>query len=385
MDLPHNKDLEVAFVHDWLTTLGGAEKVLEAALEIYPRSPIFTLVYNPDLFADHPIRHREILTSFIDRLPFAQRHYRTYLPFMPYAIEQLDLRNFSVIISSSDAVAHGVIPAPDQLHVNYIHSPMRYAWRLYHQYMEESGLKRGLKGTIAKVVLHYLRLWDLSASSRVDRFVAPSDWVAKAIWRAYRREAAVIYPPVDVERFQPVNPRGDYYITISRLVPYKKIHLIVKAFSEFDLPLVVIGDGPEYDRISREITPNIQLMGWQPDHVAQEMLGRAKAFIHMAEEDFGIAPVEAQAAGCPVIAYGRGGVLETVLPGKTGVYFEDQSVKSLGKAVGEYEDGIYRFDIKDLRANAERFRKERFKGEFAKFVDRAWEEFRDAPKKNQSR
>ncbi|MCH7587365.1 MAG: glycosyltransferase [Chloroflexi bacterium] len=370
----HN-NFSLAFIHDWLTIKGGSEKVLQVLLHMYPKAPVYTLVYAANVFANHPVTDHEITTSFINKLPRAQTKYRSYLPLMPLAIEQFDLQDYQVLLSSSHAVAHGILPAADQLHINYIYTPVRYAWRLYHDYIIEANLNSGIRGAMAKVILHYLRLWDLAASQRVDKFISISHWVSKNVWRAYRRKSKVIYPPVDVDLFRPQHPRADYYITVSRLVPNKKIAMIIDVFSKLDYPLMVIGDGPELENLSSLATPNIDILGWQSDEVVREMLGRAKAFIQVAEEDFGIASVEAQASGCPVIAFGRGGVLETVIPGKTGVFFDEQIPASLQKVVQDFESGAYKFKTTDLLANVERFRRERFELEFGDFVDRAWEEF----------
>jgi len=370
-------DAQVAFVHDWLTAYAGAEKVLEAAIELYPNAPIYTLVYEPINFKNSPIAEHPIYTSFIERLPMGRSKYRTYLPLMPLAIEQFDLSGYDIIISSSHAVAKGVLVRADQLHISYIHTPIRYAWDLQFQYLKDSGLERGLKSAIARLILHYLRIWDAISTNRVDVLVANSRYVARRIWKVYRRSAKVIYPPVDVERFTPRSQREDFYLTLSRFVPYKKVDLIVKAFTKLGLPLVVIGDGPDFEKVKRYAGPNIKLLGHQPDSVVKDYLERCKAFVFAADEDFGIAPVEAQAAGAPVIAYGKGGVTETVIPGETGIFFPEQTVESLIEAVKQVESGKYTFDPERIRRNAERFSKSRFQHEFSELVDRAWSEFID--------
>ena len=366
----------LAFVHDWLTTWGGAEQVLAAALEVYPEAPVYTLIYRPEVFRNSVIGRHEIRTSFLDRMPFARSRHRAYLPLMPLAVEQFDLREFDVIVSISHAVAHGVLPQPGQLHINYICIPIRYAWHLHHDYLAQSGLRRGLKSIAARVLLHYVRLWDQLASDRVDHFVAISRWVARNVWRAYRRPADVIYPPVDVDRFEALSPREDYYITVSRLVPYKRVDLVVQAFARLGRRLVVVGDGPELPRLRAMAGENVRLAGWQSDESLRELLGRARAFVYAAEEDFGISPVEAQAAGCPVIAYGRGGASETVIDGKTGILYREQSVEALMRAVREFEQAPDRFRVEDLRLNAERFSRERFVREFRAYVEQKWDAFR---------
>ena len=366
---------KIAFIHDWLAVKGGAEKVLEAALELYPEAPIYTLVHKPEVFADSPLYSRKIIPSRIDRLPFARNRYRLYLPLMPLAVEQFDLRAFEVLVSMSDAVAHGVLTAPDQLHVNYVFTPMRYAWRLHHEYLEGQGFNRGLRGMAARLILHYLRLWDFAASRRVDEFIACSKWIARDIWRVYRRTAEVIYPPVEVDRFNPLRKRDDFYLAVTRLVPYKRLGLLVEAFNELKLPLRIVGSGPEFGKLKKRSGPNIELLGWRPQSEVTDLLERARGFVHAAEEDFGIAPVEALAAGCPVIAYARGGVLESVVDGETGLFFSRPEVPDLIEAIRRIQEGEIRFDPARLHASAERFRKERFQEEFSSFVSRTWDAF----------
>ncbi len=364
----------IALIHDWLAAYGGAERVLEAALELYPGAPIYTLVHRPQALRGSRINEHEIRSSFLNRLPGAGTAYRAYLPLMPLAIEQFNLQPYDLILSFSSAVAHGVLTGPDQLHINYIYTPARFAWHRYQDYMQ-FGLASGPRGWLARLVLHYLRLWDLAASHRVDRFVAVSQWIARAVWRAYRREAEVIYPPVDVDRFRPLSPRADYYITVSRLVPQKRIELIVDAFTELDHPLIVVGEGPEQRGLAARAGPNIQLLGWQSEEELQGLLGRARAFVHAAEEDFGIAPMEALASGCPVIAYGKGGLQEALVEGENAVFFSEQSARSLSAAVRALERGEQHFDPQELRRSAERFSKDRFKRKFASFVAGAWQDF----------
>ncbi len=373
-----NGEFSLAVVHDWLTSIGGAEKVLGATLEVYPKTPIYTLVYDPEIFAGHPLQTCRVTPSFIQKLPAARRKYRLYLPLMPYAIEQFDLRGYDVVFSSSDAVAHGVLTAPDQLHVNYIYSPIRYAWRMYQDYLDFSGLGSGLRSAAVRLVLHYLRLWDFAASARVDHFVAISDWVARAVWRTYRRQAVVIYPPVEVDLFQPLTPRKDYYIAVSRLVPNKRVDLIVEAFKKLPHELVVLGTGPEHARLANTAPNNVTFLGWQPQEVVQEMVGLARGFIHAAEEEFGIAAVEAQAAGCPVIAFGRGGVLETVSEGETGLFFRAQTAEAIRAEVERLERGEVVFDPRKLRRSVARFGKKRFKKEIADHLERLWKSFNAA-------
>lgn len=367
---------KVAIIHDWLVEYGGAEKVLQALLELYPDAPVHTLVYDPDGPCGPVTSGHRVETSFIQKLPRAKRRYRSYLPLFPLAIEQFDLRGYDIVISLSYSVAHGVLPQPDQLHINYICSPARYAWRLYHQYLQETGLTRGLKAWMVKATLHYLRLWDALAMNRVDHVVAISSWVAQNVWRVYRRPAEVLYPPVEVDVFTTQGDKDEYYLTASRLVPYKRLDLIVEAFARLpDKKLVVIGDGPEMRKLRELAGENVELLGYQPFEVLRDYLQRARAFVFAAEEDFGIAPVEAQACGTPVIAYGRGGVLETVLPGRTGLFFDQQTPEPLVAAIQAFEDQRGMLDLQAMRQNAERFSKPRFQLEFGRMVEREWEAF----------
>lgn len=348
---------------------------MSALLEIFPDAPVYTLIQDAEALRGSIFSRKCIQTSFINRLPFARRNYRNYLPLFPLAIEQFDLEAYDLVISSSYAVAHGILARPDQLHVSYIHTPLRQAWHQTHQFLNETGM-HGLKGAAARVFLHYIRLWDLAASRRVDYYVAPSRWAAQSVWRAYRRKAEVIHPPVDTDRFKPLSPRGDYYLAISHLAPHKRVDVIVEAFSRLGYPLVIIGDGRDTHKIRKLAGQNVKLMGRLPDAAVQELLGKAKAFVHAAEEDFGIAAVEAQAAGCPVIAYRKGGLSETVIEGKTGLFFDQQEPESLMAAVNCFEYGELSFKTEDLVDNARRFDQDRFKKEFKAFIETAWENFK---------
>ncbi len=361
--------MRVAVVHEWLTSHAGSEKVVEQILQLYPNADLFSLV---DFLAPeqrHFIGHRAVQTSFIQQLPWAKQAFRQYLPLMPLAVEQFDLSTYDVVISSNHAVAKGVLTAPHQLHISYVHTPIRYAWDLQHQYLQQAGLERGPKGALTRLILHYLRLWDTISANRVDRFIANSQFIAKRIWRAYRRPATVIYPPVNVSRFEWQHPRDNFYLTVSRFVPYKRVDLTVAAFNQLGLPLVVIGEGSEWSRIKAMAGANIRLLGQQPDAVVTDYMQRCKAFIFPAEEDFGITPVEAQAAGAPVIAFGRGGVTETVIDGKTGVLFSGQTVDSLVQAVQSFEMGMYELSRDHLRQQAEKFSIECFQTQFRQCVE----------------
>ena len=357
--------MRVAIVCDWLVVYAGAERVLEQILKIYPDADLFCLVdflpENQRGFIMNKLTH----TSFIQNLPCAKKNYRSYLPLMPLAIEQLDVSAYDLVISSSHAVAKGVLTGPDQVHISYVHSPIRYAWDLQHQYLQEANLTRGMKGWIAKAILHYIRLWDYRTAHGVDHFIANSEFIARRIKKVYGREADVVYPPVDVDAYEMCEDKEDFYLTASRMVPYKKIKLIVEAFNEMpDKQLVVIGDGPEYGKIKEIAKENIALMGYQPFSVLKEKMQKAKAFVFAAEEDFGITSVEAQACGTPVIAYGKGGALETVRSQeyreKTGVFFYQQTTNSIINAVRSFEDVPSRIEPQICRANAERFSVEQF-------------------------
>jgi glycosyltransferase involved in cell wall biosynthesis len=361
--------MKIAIIHDWFTVYAGAEKTLEQILKLYPQADIFTIVdFLPQKDRKFLAVHK-ITTSFIQNLPFARTKYRSYLPLMPLAVEQFDLSSYGLVISSSHAVAKGVITGPDQHHVCLCYSPIRYAWDLQHQYLRESGLDKGLKGWIAKYLLHRIRLWDLRTANGVDEFIAISNFIARRIWKVYRRESFVIYPPVNVEAFELHEMKEDFYLTASRMVPYKKIDLIVEAFSAMpDKKLIVIGDGPDFEKIKAKAGPNVTLMGYQPFDVLRDHMQRARAFVFAAEEDFGIAPVEAQACGTPVIAFGKGGALETVADRVSGLFFDTQSVESLCKAVERFE--TMHWDPEIISNNALRFENKRFRDEIQSLIDK---------------
>lgn len=367
-----------ALVHDWLPVYAGAERVLEQMIDTFPESDLFSLIdFIPDDQRDF-LRGKSVQTSFIQRLPFARTKYRYYLPLAPVAIEQFDLSDYDVVVSSSYAVAKGILTRADQLHISYVHSPIRYAWDLHHDYLEQGRLQRGPRGVIARLILHYMRLFDATSANRVDVFVANSRNVARRIQKTYRRPAHVIYPPVDVDRFEVCRKKEDFYVTMSRLVPYKRVDLIVEAFSEMpEKELVVIGDGPDFDAIRRAAGPNVTLLGYQPNDAVEYYLEHARAFVFAAEEDFGIVPVEAQACGTPVIAYGRGGAQETVLPGRTGVFFPEQTTEHLKEAVDAFESLRARMDPEEIRANAERFSPQVFRERFRQLVESEYNHFVD--------
>nr|WP_174771887.1 glycosyltransferase family 4 protein [Paraburkholderia sp. SG-MS1] len=351
---------------------GGAEKVLKNIIECFPNADIFSIV---DFLEDRDcVKGKTVHTSFIQKMPFARRRYRAYLPLMPIAIEQVDLSGYDLVISSSHAVAKGVLTGPNQVHVSYVHSPIRYAWDLQHQYLRESHLSTGIKSAMARVLLHYIRGWDSRSANGVDYMVANSQFIARRIRKAYQREATVIYPPVDLASMTVCTQKDDFYVTASRMVPYKRIDLIVQAFSQTpERRLVVIGDGPEMKKIKSCAGENVTILGHQPSEVLVDHLRRARAFVFAAEEDFGISVVEAQACGTPVIAFGRGGALETVvglpLDRPTGVFFGEQTLESLLEAVGRFENNAGLFDSRQCRRNAERFSTENFKAALTDFID----------------
>jgi glycosyltransferase involved in cell wall biosynthesis len=367
--------LRVAIMHDWLPVYGGAERVLEQIINVFPEADLFSMVDlipkgQRDFLQNKPVR-----TSFIQKLPFARKKYRSYLPLMPLAVEQFDFSAYDLIISSSYAVAKGIITGPDQLHICYCHSPIRYAWDLQNQYLTTAGLTKGPKSWIARFILHYIRSWDAQSATRVDSFMTNSQFVARRIEKTYRRQATVIHPPVDVGAFTLQSEKEGFYLTASRMVPYKRIDLIVEAFTATPhRELRVIGEGPDFEKIKAKAGPNVKMLGYQSFEVLKDQMQRARAFVFAAEEDFGIAPVEAQACGTPVIAFGKGGVTETVIEGGTGVFFDEQTVESLQAGVREFEEAEP-FDPIVIRRNAMRFSAERFQQEFALEVARAWEVF----------
>jgi glycosyltransferase involved in cell wall biosynthesis len=373
--------LKVAIVNDWLVTYAGAERVLEQIVACYPHADLFAVV---DFLPDRKFLQGKVArTTFIQKLPFAQRKYRGFLPLMPLAIEQLDVSAYDLVISSSHAVAKGVLTGPDQLHISYVHSPIRYAWDLQHQYLREAGLTRGVKSWVSRIILHYIRQWDARTAHGVDDFIANSGFIARRIEKVYRRPATVIYPPVDVDAFTRHDTKEDFYVTASRMVPYKKIDLIVEAFAQMpERKLIVIGDGPDMEKIRRKAGPNVKLLGYQPFNVLRDHFQRARAFVFAAEEDFGISVVEAQACGTPVIAFGKGGALETVLTETTstptGVFFSEHTVPSVQAAVARFEANIHRFTPANCRRNAERFSIGAFRQTFTTFVNEKYAQYRAA-------
>jgi glycosyltransferase involved in cell wall biosynthesis len=384
----------VAVVHEWLVNCAGSEKVLEQILLMLPQADLYAVVDFLPAGERGFLHGRTPRTSFIQRLPGARKRFRSYLPLMPLAMEQLDLSGYDIVISSNHAVAKAVITGPDQLHLSYVHSPMRYAWDLQHQYLRESGMVSGLKGAVARGLLHYLRQCDLASANRVDRFVANSGFIARRIAKVYRREAEVVHPPVDVRRFALREDKEDFYLAASRLVPYKCMPMIVAAFARMpQRRLVVIGDGPDMPRVRAAAAGagNVSVLGYAADEVLVDHMQRARALVFAAEEDFGIAPVEAQACGTPVIAFGRGGSLETVRglgshAEPTGLWFGEQSEAAVIEAVQRFESAARparddgrsthgAFSPRACRAHAERFAPEMFRARLGALVEGTWERF----------
>lgn len=352
--------MRIAIVHEWLESFAGSERVLEQMLLAFPQADLFALI---DVLPDSErgfLHGRSPRTSFIQRLPGARKRFRNYLQLMPIAVEQFDLAGYDVVLSSSHAVAKGVITGPGQRHISYIHSPMRYAWDLQAQYLREAGMERGLKSLYTRWLLHRMRLWDQSSAARPDLLLANSRWIATRIRKAWGRSAHVLHPPVNLDGFPLVTDKQGYFLVASRLVPYKRVELIAEAFAAMpDLALKIVGDGPNMARVraAAKGASNIELLGRVPHARLVELMGGARAFVFAAEEDFGIVMAEAQAAGTPVIAYAQGGAADIVLPGETGALFARQSAESIIEAVRGFQGA----SPLACRANAERFSEARFR------------------------
>lgn len=365
-------------VHEWLTEWGGSEDVTRLMLDCLPGSSLSATINFLSAENRARLNVANIQTTFLQQAPFVEKRFWNYLPLTPLAVESLDLREADLIISSSHAFAKGVLTTAQQLHISYVHSPMRYAWDLHHQYLADYKLDRGLKGLLARYMFHRLRLWDRQTANNVDLFLANSRHVQQRIWRTYRRPSRVLYPPVRVDSFKTQEKKEDFYVTVSRLVSYKRVDLIVDAFAAMPgRHLVVIGDGPEASALKQRCPANVTLLGWQPDDVVRQYLQSAKAFIFAAHEDFGISPVEAQACGTPVVAYGVGGAAETVCDVRqpavpTGVLFHEQTVSALVDAVEEFERVSGRISAQACRAWAEKFSESAFRQSFTSLVNEAW-------------
>lgn len=382
-------NLKIALVHEWLTVAGGSESCFKEMVKMFPEADIYALVADENCLDALNISKERVRTSFIQRLPFATKKWKSYLPLFPLAIESFDLSEYDVIISSSHAVAKGVITNCNQIHVCYIYSPMRYAWDLSHRYLKEAGLRKGLKGVIAHYMLHRLRIWDLISANRVDAFLPISNYISKRVESVYRRDSyRVIYPPVAVHEFTLQKNKEEFYLAASRLVPYKRLDLIVDAFRLMpDKKLVVIGDGPDKEKINQaaKIAPNVEFLGYQPFDILKSHMQRAKAFVFAADEDFGIIPIEAQACGTPIIAFGRGGSLETVhgcFVGEelnddvTGIFFSEQTESAIVEAVYFFEKHQVHFSPEKIREFVLRFSEDQFINKFKQSVLEIIENFR---------
>jgi len=371
--------MRVAVVHDWLYTVGGAEQVLREILKCYPDADVFTLfdLLTPD--ERKKLGFEKSHTSFLQKMPWLARHHRAYLPLMPIAIEQFDLSRYDLVISSSYAVAKGVITGPDQLHVAYVHSPMRYAWDLQHVYLKESGYDSGIRSAIARVILHRMRLWDVRTAHGPDAIFTNSQFVARRVKKTYGRDAKVIYPPVTLSSRDSVLPAGNHFLAASRLVPYKRIEPIVRAFNSMpDLRLVVAGDGPEAGRLRKLAGPNVSFAGFVSDRHLRELMATARAFVFAAEEDFGIVLVEAQSEGAPVLALGRGGARESIAasgPYATGMYFENAGPETIANCVRSFVARESLISRADCRQRAAFFSAERFRRQFVSAVNDELERF----------
>ena len=357
--------MKVAIVHEWLTIYGGSERVTEIFHEIFPDAPIYCLVYNektmPERFKNYDIR-----PTFIQNMPFAKKHYKAYLPIMPRAYEELDLTEYDLVISSSSACAKGVITRSDALHICYCHTPTRYLWEFYYEYVHNMGK---IKKTIISMFIHRLRMWDRLAADRVDNFIANSNYIAGRIKKYYRRDSKVIYPPVNTHLYNLSSKDEDYYLIVSRLVVYKKIDIAVKAFNKLGYRLIIIGDGPERKELERQASKNIKFLGRLTDEEIRDYYSKCKAFIFPGEEDFGITPVECQASGRPVIAYGRGGALDTVIDKKTGILFFEQTVEELINAVNKFEEHGVEYTKEQIKEHSNLFSVERFKLQIQEYIN----------------
>lgn len=357
--------MKTAIITDWLTQMGGAERVVLAIKELFPDAPIFTTVYNPDT-VDKVFYSMDIRPSFIQKLPGAKKSYQKYLPLMPTAVEQYDLTEFDLVISSSSSVAKGVVTRADTVHVCYCHTPMRYAWDFYHEYLNGPDVG-SLKKKLIPWLMNYIRMWDRLSADRVDYFLANSKNVANRIKKHYHREAQVLYPPVETSYFSPVDEDEEFFLVISRLVPYKRVDLAIQACNELKLPLRVIGTGPEFERLKALAGPNVQMMGRLSQEEIRWHYARCRALLFPGEEDFGITPVEAQASGRPVIAFGKGGALETVVEGKTGMFFEEQTIEALVSSLREFDK--FSFDKAVIRKHAETFDTKLFKVKLQQYIN----------------
>lgn len=367
--------MKVALIHDHLAQDGGAEKVLKVLADMFPEAPIYTLLYEKK-YADKYFKSRHIETSIIQRLPGGVKHYQWYMPFMPMAVEFFDLNDFDVVISDASAFAKGVITSSQTLHICYCHTPTRYLWSDTHQYIYDLKYNKYFKKVIS-LVLNYIRMWDKLAADRVDSYIANSRFVAGRIKKYYKRESTIIYPPVETEKFKISPEVGDYFLIGGRLAPYKRIDLVVEAFKNTNKKLKIYGDGVDLERLKKMAKgyPNIEFLGWVDDITKAELYSRALAFIYPQVEDFGITAVEAQASGRPVIAYRRGGAIETVVDGVTGMFFNEQTPNSLAQAINNFDKA--RFNPEVIKQHAEQFSVAKFKHEINKYIEESWKNFKN--------
>lgn len=362
--------MKIAIVHDWLTNMGGAEQVILNLKEIYKDAPIYTTFYNPNN-VDIRFKKFEIKTSFLQKKKMITNH-KKYFPLMPLAFEKFDMNDYDIVISSTTCCAKGIITKPGSIHICYCNTPMRYAWEMRDEYTQGMGK---IKKKLVEILIHYMRIWDVTSSNRVDYFIANSTAVKERIKKHYRRDSIVINPPVRCDKFNISNTDGDYYFIVSRLVSYKRFDLAVRACSELNKKLIVIGDGPERKKLGSLSNENVIFMGKQPDDVVQKYMSECKALLFPGEEDFGIVPVEAMACGRPVIAYKKGGVLDTVIDNKTGILFEEQTVESLKEAILKFE--TMKFDKKEIRNHALNFDEKEFQKKIKNYIE-------EVSKKNES-
>jgi glycosyltransferase involved in cell wall biosynthesis len=364
------KKLKTAIVHDWFAGYAGSERCVESFTNLYPDADVFVLFnFLNDEEQKIVVKNKKTQTSFIQKLPFARSNHRNYLPLFPYAIEQFDLSGYDLIISSSHAVAKGVLTNQNQLHICYCHTPIRYAWDLTHQYLKESKLTSGIKGIIAKWILHYIRMWDISTANRPDFFIANSEYIAKRIRKIYNRESIVINPPVDLKNFEFSAKKDDFYLTASRFVPYKRIDIIAEAFSKMpDKRLVIVGSGPDENKIKRKSGSNIEFTGYLNGEKYKDYMKRAKGFVFAAEEDFGIVVIEALASGTPVIALNKGGTAETIKDGINGIHFSEQSADQVIEAVQRFERRRSDFDSIKIAEDVIQYDRKNFEERIKQFV-----------------
>jgi glycosyltransferase involved in cell wall biosynthesis len=370
---------KIAIVHEWFVNYMGSEKCVESFVNIWNDAEVFALVdYLDKEKREKILKGKNVNTSFLQKLPFSKTKYRSYLPLFPLAIEQLDISGYDVILSSSHAVAKGVLTNANQLHICYCHTPIRYAWDLYFQYLKDSNLTSGIKSWIAKYFLHKIRMWDYTTANRVDYFIANSKYIARRIKKIYGKYADVIYPPVDIDKFAYTGEKDNYYLAVARFVPYKKIDLVVSAFSKMpDKKLIVIGDGPDTNKIKSIAGKNVELIGYQETETLKTYMQKAKAFVFAAEEDFGITTVEAQASGTPVIGFNRGGTSEIVVDNETGLLFNEQTVTSIIESVNKFELLEDKFDAGKISKHAEQFSRSNFENSITEFVTGKYNGFKN--------